>query len=77
MFQTLRAQFRSRRYRTQRNTIEVVRFSDVKPSAVRRGGFELFHKPRTVRSVIFIASISLVLIWALKNYIEIFKSIQI
>jgi len=77
MFKMLRAQFRSRRYRTQRNTIEVLRFSGARPSPVRSVGFELFHKPRAIRSALFVATFSIVLIWALKSYIDIFKSIAV
>jgi hypothetical protein len=75
MLKSIRAQLRSRRYRTQRNTIEVLRFSGDRPSRVRASEFVLFHKPRLIRSTIFIATVSVVLIWALKNYIEIFRSI--
>jgi len=75
MIKIFRAQIRSRRYRTQRNTIETLRFSDSRPSKVGGLSFQLFHKPRVIRSTLFFASVSVALIWALKNYIEIFRSI--
>ena len=77
MLKMLRAQFRSRKYRTQRNTIEVLRFSGERPERVNRNGFELFHKPRLLRSALFTLTLSVMILWALKSYIELFKTILV
>ncbi len=78
MLKSLRARVRARRYRTQRNTIEVLRFSaHGRPPRVRSSGIELFYKPRAVRSAIFVTTVSAALLWALKSYIEIFRTILV
>jgi hypothetical protein len=71
----LRAQLRARRYKTQRNTIEVLRFSGSKPPRVKAHTLELFYKPRMLKAMFLGAALSLVLIWTLRSYIEIIQSI--
>jgi hypothetical protein len=75
MLKMLRAQIRSRQLRTQRNTIEVVRFCSERPARVRNSGFQLFHKPRVIRSAIFMVALSAMVLWALKSYIDLFRHI--
>ena len=70
-----RARLSSRRYKTQRNTIEVLRFSGSKPPRVKTHAIELFYKPRLLKAAFLGTALSLVLIWTLRSYIEIIQSI--
>lgn len=75
IWQIIRARLSARQYNTKRNTIEVLRFSDSKPSRIKSHGIELFYKPRVYKMFFLTTALSLVLIWTLRSYIEILQSI--
>jgi|GEM_PF-3167235 len=75
LWNIFRARSRTRRYKTQRNTIEVMRFSGSKPPRIKAQSLELFYKPRMLKVAFYGTALSLVLLWTLRSYIEIIQSI--
>lgn len=67
----LKFSYRRKRYDTSASVVATYRYSIQKPERIENKSFELFHRPRVLRTVFQVVAVGVVAIWTFKNYVDI------
>ncbi len=74
LFNILRSLYRAKTLDTRRETIQILRYQSKKPAIMApQKRFSLFYRPQAVKSFLFITVVGVVVIWTIKNYIDIIR----
>jgi len=73
IYHSVKNAYRAKKLDTRGSLVATYRYSAEKPERVGNGSFQLFHRPRVMRTLLQIIGFGALAAWTVRNYVHIIQ----